>query len=275
MMTKILKKIREAVLTVHDHRTRPLHIEFNITDFCNLNCKGCSHYSPLAPYEFEPLDQLENAMKKISRAKNSAIISEIYLIGGETLLYPQIKEAMEMARKYFPTKRISIFTNGVMIPRLKEDLWEVCRRERIEMAITRYPIKFDYDKAEQICRENKVKTRVFGDRSLENSFFKLPLDPEKKQNRWLSHFRCCAFGCVTVDGNRIFPCSQSACIRHFNNKFGTEFKWEDGDYIEVDALKDIKEIKRLRNRPVPFCGYCKHQTFTPYEISKRVKEEWM
>lgn len=270
----IFKKISDAFSTWRDHRSRPLHIEFNLTDFCNLNCKGCSHYSPIAPKEFEGLQSLQNSLAKISGAKNSSLIKEVYLIGGETLLYPSLITAMKLTRRYFPHAKISIFTNGLLIPKLDEEFWEVCRSTACVMAITRYPVNFDYENAENICRREGVPVEIFGDRSVKNSFFKLPLDPEKKQNPKLSHFRCYSFGCVTVDHGRIFPCSQSACIRHLNNRFSTDFQWEKGDYIDVDRLKDVNEILQLRNKPVPFCRYCRHQSVVDYGPSKRVLSEW-
>lgn len=269
------KTVVNAIKNIKDRLTRPLHLEFNLTDYCNLNCKGCSHYSPLADKEFQPLTELEHSMQRITEAKNVEKIQEIYLIGGETLLYPQLIEAIKSARKYFPEIKISIFTNGLLIPKMSEDFWKTCRDNKISIALTRYPVKFDYDNVEQVCKENKVNCEVFGDRSMQDSFFKLPLDPDKKQIKWLSHFRCCSFGCVTIDKGKIFPCSQAACVGHLNKKFGLDFRWEKGDYINVDDLKDINEIIKLRIKPIPFCGYCKHQTFTPYGPSRREKEEWM
>lgn len=269
-----LKRIGRGIKTVRDKRKAPLRIEFNVTDFCNLNCKGCSHYSPLAPEVYESLERLEESMRRISGARNSREIKDIYLIGGETLLYPRLNEAIAMGRRYFPWAKLSIFTNGLLIPRMNDEFWETCRKYDCVIALTRYPVKFDYDRVEAICREKGVEVEVFGDRSEENSFFKLPLDPEKKQNARLSHFRCIAFGCVTVDGGRIFPCSQSACVGHLNRRFGTDFRWEPGDYIETSELSDVRQIRRLRNRPVPFCSYCRHQTVTKYGPSRRTVDEW-
>lgn len=271
----MFSKIRQALKTIKVKRQAPLHIEFNVTDFCNLNCKGCSHYSPVAEEEYEGLDSLERSMHLISGAKDAEKIESVYLIGGETLLYPSLKEAIMLARKYFPWARLSIFTNGLLIPKMDEEFWKTCRRENCTIAVTRYPIKFDYDRAEAICRENGVKVEVFGDRSEDNSFFKLPLDPAKGQNKWLSHFRCYSFGCVTVDKGKIFPCSQSACVGHLNKRFGTDFRWKKGDYIRVEDLQETGEILRLRNRPVPFCKYCRHWEPTKHGPSRRQLEEWV
>lgn len=270
----MIGKICKAIRTVKEKRAATLRLEFNVTDFCNLNCKGCSHYSPLAPAEFEDLKELERSMKHISGIRNVEEIKDIYLIGGETLLYPHLKEAIKMARHFFPLAKLSVFTNGLLIPKMDEEFWKICREENCVIALTRYPVKFDYAKVESICRERGVEVEVFGDRSVDGSFFKLPLGPEKKQNGWISHFRCIAFGCLTVDHGKIFPCSQAACVGHLNKKFGTDFRWEKGDFIPVDELKDARELKRLRNRPVPFCKYCRHQEITKYGPSKRTVDEW-
>lgn len=271
----MIGRITRALRTIFEKATKPLHIEFNLTDYCNLNCKGCSHYSPLAPAEFEPLMELEHSMAKISAAKNSDIIKGVYLIGGETLLYPQLTEAMSLARKYFPWAKISIFTNGLLIPKMSEEFWSSARETHTVIALTRYPVKFDYDRVEEICREKGVDIEVFGDRGEEGTFFKLPLDPEKKQNGRISHFKCISHGCITVDHGKIFPCSQAACVGHLNKKCGTDFRWEKGDYIPVDDLRNAKEIKRLRDRPVPFCGYCKPIATVDYGPSRRTADEWI
>lgn len=274
-MIDMLKKIARAFRTFRVKRSEPMHIEFNLTDYCNLNCKGCSHYSPLATEDYEPLSGLGESMRLISEARNSHLISEVYLIGGETLLYPGLKEAMEMARRYFPRAKISIFTNGLLIPRMDREFWDICRRTGCVIALTRYPVKFDYGRVEALCRENGVEVEVFGDRGKEGTFFRMPLDPAKRQNRWLTHFRCISFGCITVERGRIFPCSQSACVGHLNRRFGTDFRHQAGDFIPVSELKDARQLLRLRNRPVPFCGYCRPIEPTPYSSSRRSLSEWV
>lgn len=271
----MIKKIRNAISTIKQKKSTPLHIEFNLTDFCNLNCKGCSHYSPLAPAEFEPLEDLERAMYHISAIRDGEKIRSVFLIGGETLLYPDLEEAMRMSRRFFPWAEILVFTNGLLLPKMSETFWETCRRERIEIALTRYPLKFDYDKVEELCREKGVSVSVFGDRGVANTFFRLPLDPEKRQKGWLSHFRCIGFGCITIEKGRIFPCSQAACVGHLNRRFGTDFKWEQGDFIKVEDLKSAEQLFNLRDKPIPFCSYCKPIECVDYGPSKRLKEEWV
>lgn len=274
-MTAIARKISQALKTYLRHQRLPLHIEFNLSDYCNLNCKGCSHYSPLAPDLQESLESLRHSMEKISSIKGVEKIKTVYLIGGETLLYRNLCEAIEMARKFFPKAELKVFTNGLLLPKMSEEFWETCRNNRVNINITRYPVKFDYDGVEKLCRDKGIEYEIYGDRSLKDSFLRFPLDPKKRHNPRVSHFRCTSFGCVTVDNGRIFPCSQSACMGHLNDRFSTDFKWEKGDYISVDDLHDVKQIFRLRNRPVPFCGYCGHTETTEYGPSARSASEWI
>lgn len=255
-------------------RDMPLRLEFVVTDYCNLNCKGCTHYSALAPREFEPLDRLEHSVAHLSQACGEEV-AQAYLIGGETLLYPQLAEAMRMLRRYFPSQKLYVFTNGIALPKMNDDFWNTARECGIIIAITLYPIKFDYDAVMRLCADKGVRTEVFGDRSDDNSFFKFGLDPAKKQNGRLAHFRCYQRGCVSILGDKVYPCSISACIGHLNRAFGTGFKHEPGDWLNVESVRSAKDIYRLRDKPVPFCRYCTKAVEVKYGPSRREKSEWV
>lgn len=266
-------RISQAIRRWKELRSMPLRLEFVLSDYCNLNCRGCTHYSPLAPREFEPLDILERNMAHLSSVCGEKV-KNAYLIGGEPLLYPAIAQAMRMLRKYFPTQDLYVFTNGIALPKMDNDFWKAATDCDIIIAITRYPIRFDYDAVMKICQSHKVRTDVFGDRSRPDSFFKFALDPEKRQNPHISHYKCYNRGCVSVTGGRVYPCSISACVGHLNRAFGTRFIHEKGDWIDVTDVRSAKDIFRLRDRPVPFCGYCARPETVSYGPSRRQADEW-
>lgn len=267
-------KIARAVRRLHELRTMPLRLEFVVTDYCNLNCRGCTHYSPLAAKEFTPIESLRRNMAHLGRVCGTDVES-VYLIGGETLLYPDIIAAMEALRESFATQKLYIFTNGLMIPRLDDAFWATAARLDIILAITRYPIRFDYDAAIALCASKGVRTEVFGDRSMKDSFYRFALDPAKKQNKRIAHFKCFNRGCVSILGERLYPCSISACVGHLNKACGTDFRHTEADSLKVDEIKSAAEIRRLRDNPVPFCGYCRAPQTVPYAPSKRQVSEWV
>lgn len=253
----------------------PLRIEFNLTDYCNLNCKSCTHYASIAPEEYESLDTLREEMEHLSEIKGADKIVDIYLIGGETLLYPYLNDAIISASRCFPQAEISIFTNGILLPKMGERFWELCKENDIVIVMTRYPIKIDYENLSVICKNHGVRHKFFGDRSEDGSFFKIRLDSSKSQNGWLAHFRCYSFGCLTANHGRLFPCPQCGCIDNLNRKFGSDFRWEKRDYLTISEIKDVKEIRRLRNFPISFCSYCKKSQIIHYSVSRRTFDEWI
>lgn len=270
----IIRKIKQSIATVKAHKEAPLRVEFILTDYCKLRCRGCTHYSPLAPKEFAPLETLGHAMEQIG-CKCGDGLAKAYLMGGETLLYPHLEEAMDLLRRHFPTQELHVFTSGINLPTQPDSFWEALKRNRIILSITRYPVKFDYDALEELCRGKGAEYEIFGDRSADASFFKFGLDPEKKQNGQIAHFRCFNRGCISVVDDKVYPCSVSACVRHLNASHGTRFVHEPGDYILVDDLRSADDLRRLRDHAVPFCSYCRKPEERPYGPSKGEASEWM
>lgn len=274
-MKSIFKKISNFARTIQAHRRMPLRLEFILSDYCNLNCKGCTHYSPLAAKEFEPLDTLNRDAEHLGRTVG-ADIADVYLIGGETLLYPHLPEAMDIVRRHFPASKISLFTNGLLLPKMNDDFWEATRRNNIVIAITIYPIPFDYDAALATCDSHGATYEIFGDRTLEGSFLRFSLDPAKRHNPRIAHFKCFNRGCISVVNGKVYPCSISACVDHLNRACATDFKHLPGDMLDITDITDIRQIKNLRDRPVPFCGYCNpNPSPTDYGPSKRDPREWV
>lgn len=274
-MRNPITRISRAVKHHRQMQRMPLRLEFVLTDTCNLNCKCCGHYSPLAPKEYMSLEVLEHNASHLAGTCGDEV--EIaYLIGGETLLYPDIIKAMEILRRHFKTQMLHIFTNGIILPKMSEEFWQKAKELDFVMSITRYPIKFDYDAVIELCHKHGVKVEVFGDRSLENSFFRFALDPEKKQWGRLSHLRCFNRGCLSVIDNKIYPCSISGCVYHLNRSKGTNFVHEKGDYLIVDEVTSARQLRVLRDRPVPFCSYCiLPAPAVKYGPSKRDAAEWV
>lgn len=254
---------------------RPLRLEFVVTDHCNLNCKGCTHYSPLAANEMADISILTTTMQQLGQSCGQAI-QACALLGGETLLYPQLTEAMAALRKAFPHATLFIVTNGLLLPRMPNEFWDSCINQKFIISITRYPINFDYDEVFRLCKNKGVETEIAGDRTEANSFFRFALDYNKGSNPRFAHSYCYNRGCITVIGDKIFPCPTSGCIGHLNKVHATDFTHEKGDYLVVGEVKDAKQIKRLRDNPVPFCGYCIcPPPVTLYSPSRREKSEWV
>ena len=58
-----------------------IHIEVNINKDCNLNCRGCDHFAPVAEADTLELDVFEQDMKRLSEVM-AGHIHRIILLGG-------------------------------------------------------------------------------------------------------------------------------------------------------------------------------------------------
>lgn len=71
----------------------------DIVDHCNLNCKSCGHFSPLAPHSFLDIETLESDLKRLSELLRGNIHC-FELMGGEVLLHPQLYDFINITAKY-------------------------------------------------------------------------------------------------------------------------------------------------------------------------------
>ena len=95
-------------------------LELHVTDHCNLNCKSCSHYAPIADEFYISLRELEQYYNNI---KNSRVIffSTLRLMGGEPLLHPNITEIIKLTRTYFSNINIVLVNNGIIIKKCRKN----------------------------------------------------------------------------------------------------------------------------------------------------------
>ena len=121
-------------------RNIKLTIEYHLVDSCNLKCAGCSHYSSLLDKLTYPT--LEEIIADLTLLKNKIgdNLTTLRLLGGEPLLHPQICECLTAIRNIFPISHIVIVTNGILLKKMSEEFYNICRSSHIEIDITDYKI---------------------------------------------------------------------------------------------------------------------------------------
>ena len=273
---------KEWVRLIVKYSFEPLKLDIHATEHCNLNCRGCTHFSPVAEREFCDLEQLDTNLKTLSRFQSS--FGQLQILGGEPLLHPDIVKMTAIMRKYFPKQRITIITNGVLLAqpdKLPADFWQAIRENNIVIKLSQYPINVDYAAVEELCRQQNVSYEIFADRS-ENArgWNKFLLDENGGGIKALKYkvfklLGCRLKNCFQLSGNRIYPCSEVAYVHHLNKAFGTNFIHRKGDYIEVDKIRNSFQIRKLMLFTTPFCSYCCGYVKDKWGISKREKSEWI
>lgn len=260
----------------------PLKIDVHVTEICNLNCKGCSHFSPLARTEYLDLKKYATSLQHLAKIEKA--IGSIQLLGGEPLLNPELTEIIRITRHYLLNTNIHILTNGILLSddkKLPENFWSVCQENNVIIKITKYPCKVDYDVIEQRCENHNVKYEILGDRGRQGEWAFFPLYKNGFKHwsvkfKFLKLARCSSFNCFQLVGDKIYPCCHVAYIRHFNNYFGENFKVEESDSVDVTKINKSFQVRKLLFTATPFCKYCgKGYIPSSWSHSMKNKEEWL
>lgn len=254
-----------------------LHI--HLADHCNLNCRGCDNFSPLSPEVFAEVEVVERDCARISELSGGQV-DEIQLLGGEPLLHPQVTSFLEIARKYFPTAPVNLVTNGVLLLKQPETFWESCRKNNIEIVVTKYPVKIDHNKIEQHVKAQDVMFSFYGNtRTIPKTMMCAPLDLAGKQDARDSFLRCnSANRCIAMDNGRMYTCSLIPYIKYFNAQFKQNLQVTAQDSIDIYKAKNIDEILAFVSHPMPFCRYCNRKGIiwdVGFGISRKEISEWI
>lgn len=265
---------------VHSRTTKKTsyHIECNIDKHCNLNCKGCDHFAPVAEQEFLSLTAFARDMKEIQRLYADKEGGEFHLLGGEPTLHPDIIEFIRITREALPQAKLVVDTNGTLLRRMPESFYAACRQYDVTISVTRYPIKLDYDALGKWIRAQGVVYEYLGSSEGGRTLWKFPLDFTGSQDP-SEMFRLCrnANTCWTLEKGRLYTCSIGPNMPVFEQRFHKGIKLTDADGIDIYKAKDADEIAAYLAHPMPCCRYCdvKHRTYDhAWEVSSQSINEW-
>ncbi len=257
---------------------RKLYFQVHITEHCNLNCRGCYHFSPLAEQELLSIEEYTKDIKRLSELFYGEM-EQILLLGGEPLLHPQIAEFISVTRSYFSAGTIKILSNGILLPKMEKAFWNACVDSRAELWLTKYPISINYNEIEQIAERHGVKIHYFNVEPV-RTLGHQPLDISGKRN-YKDNFENCyrANECILLDHGRMYTCLVAAESKHFSKYYGIDLKVSEQDYVDIYAVNSGQELQKKLVSPTPFCRYCNRDDVAifgriPWQVSKRCMEEW-
>jgi organic radical activating enzyme len=255
----------------------PLHI--HLTDHCNLNCRGCDNFAPLATEKNINIATFERDCARISLLTNGQL-EELQLLGGEPLLHPQIHSFPEIARKYFKECPIKIITNGILLSKQSDEFWKNCKQNNVQIVVTKYPIKIDHNAIKQLAENYGVTFGYYGNTDTKlKTMFCDPLDLEGTQDEAKS-FMCChrSNACIELNDGKLYTCETIPNVKYFNDYFNQNLPVTDKDYIDIYKVNTIQPIFDFLCKPVPFCRYCdiaNKRNGIKWSISRKEISEWI
>ena len=257
---------------------KELNFVVDIVEHCNLNCQNCDHFSPLSDIYYMDIESFERDIRQIKKVLGDRI-NHVDLEGGEPLLHDKIVDFINIIHKHCPTSGIKIFTNGILLPKMKEEFWTVCKNHKVILEITRYPIQFDYTLVEEIASEKGVSIEYFGGGiEIKTSMYK-PIDLDGKQDKYSSFMGCyMANGeCVDYKNGKLYPCTFAANLHIFNKYYGINIGENEKNYFDVFKNESAEELFDFLSNPIPACKFCKIKEWTDgymWQTSRKDIKEW-
>lgn len=246
-------------------------LETNIVDGCNLNCRGCSHFSNL----FSQQDKIPFATyrKDLKKIADNLYIDQFNMLGGEALLNKDIIDYIEYTSEIMPETEIILITNGLLIPKMSKDFFECCKKNDVTIAISGYkPTLKLKDSIIEILKVHEVDYNFRRD----VSDFGKNIDLKGENEPEIAVTRCRENTCHFLRQGRIYKCPFEALGNKFFSHFNLNIRLSGGVDIYQDDLDWRVVANNLCNKPVDACRYCgKEERIEWKNGTEPVIEDWI
>ncbi len=247
-----------------DYTGKPIlnYLETNIVDHCNLNCKGCAHFANICNPHYVDFNQFQKDLCLLSEKFD---LINFRLLGGEPLLHPDIKEILNTTRELLPTTEIMLVTNGLLIPKLGEDILQAIVDNDIIVSITLYEPTFDsisliLKQLDRFCIKYCINDDYFNQTDIVKTFH-TRLSLNKSQEGFEANKNCGGRFCRFLRDGKISKCYYPLLIDILNEKFDLNFEVDDLDYFNLIDIDDGWETIFQMNGDIPFCLYCRNEQY--------------
>lgn len=237
------------------------YLEMHLTDVCNLNCRGCSHFAPLV--ERDQGDNFRWIRRDVPRLREIVPnISLIRLLGGEPLLAEHFCEMVSLVRREYEMSRIQLVTNGILLPQVPEAYLSCLRENFVEVVISLYPgNEALLPGMEQRLKDHGVRYLVTRSRGE----FTKRFDPAGSGDPPSAFLDCEGKKCHTLYDGRLYVCGAAAYIRFFNAYYGTAFDFSKESLDLYDPSLSFERVVTFLTTPKSFCAFCGEPVSFPWE----------
>lgn len=225
------------------------YMEYHVADHCNLNCKGCVHFAPLVDGEiFASFEKVKRDMIQLKSIV--PFIDTIRILGGEPLLNHELTSYLAMTRELYPLAEINVVTNGILLKKNNDCLFEFLKNHDIGLDISLYPPMFREIDA-VLSRINSFGITVTVSEPISKFF--IPLDQNFGHAKFTAVHHC---SCPNLYDGALYVCPIIAYLRYFNRAFGKKLNEFDGRIDIYDSTLTYDKLKTELHKVRELCDSC-------------------
>lgn len=251
-------------------------MEVLVTNYCNLNCKCCSHFSNIVTEKtLLSVDEFETYL--IQLRKKVREIDRFELLGGEPLLHPQLDRFVLLTRKYFPGAHIVIVTNGLLILKSSQELIDAMVSCNAAFFISQYqPTREKIADIVRFLEEKRINYTITPPKTHFESV--LTCKEENGKKAFKKRFKD---GCVchSIAKGRVYICPTIERFyeaQEFLNIHIEENELKDSSLDLMSDDVDGWDMLKYFNTPAPICKYCcPKRKERPWETGQPRIEDWI
>ncbi len=253
-----------SAICPYEERRELDYMEFHAADHCNLNCKNCSMFSALVDGPvFADYRETAEGLRKLKTFFTH--IKTIRILGGEPLLNPELFRYLYLVREVYPHTDIRVITNGILVPKMGEELIQALVDVSASFIVTGYPAlagSLD-DMADHLRRKgirHVVSPTVHEFQKIYNAAG--DSDPVKvfSQCNWRGT-------CANLKGHRISACFVPFVFPYLERAFQLEHPEDETIDLFEEGLT-VRKIRERMNSPMDICRFCAHRgQFVPWELT--------
>lgn len=248
------------------------YLEFHIADHCNLNCKGCEHYSGLVKHpRFPNLEKFTRDMEQLHNFIDD--VGVIRILGGEPLLNPEINHYVRLTRRLYPKANMYVVTNALLLPSMPDEFFETLRQNEVTVFVSYYkPLVGKLDAVKQFVQSKGV--RFFS--SALNEKFSVKQTLQRHDQPREMFLNCFQAHCHNLYDGKLAACFLPFTTKYFNAYFDKHLP-EDGAIDLYDETLTTEKLKSRLNQPFERCRYCTPPVWIDWTTIKNpsVLSDWI
>ncbi len=250
------------------------HLEAHAADGCNLNCRGCLHFSNL--FDRDAFPDLDSLLADVREIAEHCEIFQFRVLGGEPLLNKKLPGFLTELRRILPNSDLAVISNGILIPKIDPELFRVMADNGIGFNLTLYPPTLKMkDQIENILNTHHVPYGSHVARTDEfEKFMTLRKHETADHQAWHT---CVPRGILTVRNGKLYKCPIAAYGEQYKKTYDLNIDYaESGVNIYHNAIDWQDMIMRLTADPIALCTYCSdHSAFYEWSVGQPELNDWL